>query len=283
MDAVSERRSKESNDVAPAAAEVTLVIPVYNEEHTIMPLVQEIKRCVRPGWCALIIYDHEDDSTLKKLDEITAQHDNVRFVWNRVGAGVVNAFRTGFAEADTPYVVPIMADLSDMPETVNAMHERIRDGYDLVVASRYAPGGAKTGGPLLKYALSRIANATLHALTRIPTHDMTNAFVMYRRPVLDSITIESTGGFEITMEIIAKAFVRGYRITEVPTVNRDRAAGKSKFKLMHWILKYLYWFLYILACSVRRRLHGSAEAPGAPRPTSSTGSKPEIGNSGGRA
>lgn len=241
-----------------ADAEVTLVIPVYDEEHTIVPLVDEIKRCVRPGWRALIVYDHEEDSTLRKLDLITAQHDNVRFVRNRLGRGIVNAFRTGFAEADTPFVVPIMADLSDMPETVNAMHQRIQDGYDLVVASRYAPGGAKIGGPVLKNLLSRLANWALHALTRIPTHDMTNAFVMYRRPVLDTITIESTGGFEITMEIIAKAFVSGYRISEVPTVNRDRAAGKSKFKLMHWILKYQYWFLYILACSLRRRLRGRA-------------------------
>ena len=237
---------------------MTLIIPVYDEEHTIVPLVGEIKRCVQPTWRALIVYDHDDDSTLRKLDELTSQHDNVRFVRNRPGPGIVNAFRTGFAEADTPFVVPIMADLSDMPETVNAMHERIHDGYDLVVASRYAPGGAKVGGPLLKNLLSRIANATLHALTGIPTHDMTNAFIMYRRPVLDTITIESTGGFEITMEIIAKAFVLGYRITEVPTVNRDRAAGKSKFKLLHWILKYLYWFLYILGHSLRRRLRRRA-------------------------
>jgi len=243
-----------------ADAEVTLIIPVYDEEHTIVPLVDEIKRSVRPAWRALIIYDQDDDATLRKLDEITAQHDNVRFVRNRLGRGIVNAFRTGFAEADTAFVVPIMADLSDMPETVNAMHERIHDGYDMVVASRYAPGGAKIGGPWLKNRLSRIANATLHALTGIPTHDMTNAFIMYRRPMLDAITIESTGGFEITMEIIAKAFVLGYRISEVPTVNRDRAAGKSKFKLLHWILKYLYWFLYILGCSIRRRVRG-APAP----------------------
>lgn len=241
-----------------AEVEVTLIIPVYDEEHTIVLLVDEIKRCVQPAWRALIVYDREDDSTLRKLDEISSQHDNVRFVRNRWGAGIVNAFRTGFAEADTPFVVPIMADLSDMPETVNAMHERIQDGYDIVVASRYAPGGAKLGGPALKNLLSRIANRTLHALTGIPTHDMTNAFIMYRRPLLDMITIESTGGFEITMEIIAKAFVLDSRITEVPTVNRDRAAGTSKFKLVHWILKYLYWFLYILGCSFRKRLRRHA-------------------------
>jgi dolichol-phosphate mannosyltransferase len=259
VDAVSDADSAGTVRV-PGEAEVTLIIPVYDEEHTIVRLIDEIERCVQPAWRALIIYDRDDDSTLRKLDEITTRHDNVRFVRNHRGRGIINAFRTGFAEADTPFVVPIMADLSDMPETVNAMHERIRDGYDMVVASRYAPGGAKIGGPWLKNQLSRIANATLHGLTGIPTHDMTNAFIMYHRPMLETITIESTGGFEITMEIIAKAFVLGYRISEVPTVNRDRAAGQSKFKLAHWILKYLYWFLYILGSSLRKRLR-RATAP----------------------
>jgi glycosyltransferase involved in cell wall biosynthesis len=242
-------------------AEITLIIPVYDEAETIVPLVEEIERTVRPAWRALVIYDRDDDTTLRKVEDVTARRPNIRFVRNRLGPGVVNAFRTGFLEAKTRFVVPIMADLSDMPETVNAMHALIHEGYDLVVASRYAPGGAKIGGPRLKNVLSRAANAILHAVTPLPVHDITNAFILYRREVIDSIAIESTGGFEITMEIIAKAFAQGYRIGEVPTTNRDRPAGRSKFKLMHWILKYLYWALFILRCSVRQRLLGRPEPP----------------------
>ena len=126
--------------------EITLIIPVYDEADTIVPLVEEIERTVRPSWRALVIYDRDDDTTLRKVQEVTARRPNIRFVRNHLGPGVVNAFRTGFLEAKTPFVVPIMADLSDMPETVNAMHALIHQGYDLVVASRYAPGGAKIDG-----------------------------------------------------------------------------------------------------------------------------------------
>jgi hypothetical protein len=103
--------------------------------------------------------------------------------------------------------------------------------------------------------LSLVANFTLQKLTGIPTHDMTNAFILYRKEVLDNIYIRSSGGFEVTMELIAKAYILDYKITEVPTINRDRAAGKSNFRLMSWIGNYLYWYFYILGYSIVRRIN----------------------------
>lgn len=251
MSDLAELRTKTAPASASGAAaqstpDVTLVIPVYNEQGNILDLFAEIEAVVRLPYVALIIYDHEEDDTLVHREALTAANPAIRFVRNAYGRGVVNAFKTGFDLAETPYIVPIMCDLSDMPETVNRLYEKIHEGYDLVVASRYAPGGAKIGGPKLKKFLSRTGNLLLHHLTGIPTHDMTNAFIIYRKEVLDEIHIETTGGFEITMELIAKAYVLGYRIAEVPTINRDRAAGKSKFKLLLWIGKYLRWWFYIL-------------------------------------
>jgi glycosyltransferase involved in cell wall biosynthesis len=231
-----------------------MIIPVYEEEHNIVPFVEEVRNNISPSYLALIIYDHDHDSTLNKVTELTHNETNILFVKNMFGTGIINAFKTGFALAETEFIVPIMADLSDMPETVNIMHGKIQEGYDLVIASRYIRDGAKIGGSKVKYVLSFLANKSLHYLTGIPTHDFTNAFIMYRKKVLDNIEITSTGGFEITMEIIAKAYVRGYAITEVPTINRDRNAGKSKFALCKWIFNYLYWYFYILLYSVRKRL-----------------------------
>ena len=233
--------------------EITLIIPVYEEEHNIVPFMEEVKNSISPSYLALIIYDHDHDSTLNKVAELTHNDTNILFVKNMFGTGIINAFKTGFALAETKFIVPIMADLSDMPETVNIMHEKIQQGYDLVIASRYIRDGAKIGGSKIKHVLSFLANKSLHCLTGIPTHDFTNAFIMYRKKVLDNIEITSTGGFEITMEIIAKAYVRGYAITEVPTINRDRNAGNSKFALCKWIFNYLYWYFYILLYSVRKR------------------------------
>ncbi|MDB9823398.1 glycosyltransferase [Deltaproteobacteria bacterium] len=236
--------------------EFSLVIPVYDEEDNILPFLVELVDKVKIPHKALIIYDYEKDSTLNKIKEAKSIHPNIIFVKNIYGKGVIKAFKTGFTIADTKYIVPIMADLSDMPETVNAMYRKIQEGYDLVVASRYVKGGAKIGGPLLKAILSRFANLSIHYLSGIPIHDLTNAFIMYRKEVLDQIQILSTGGFEITMEIIAKSFQQGFKITEVPTINRDRSAGKSKFQLFHWILKYLYWYMYIFLYSLKKRLRG---------------------------
>jgi len=233
---------------------VTLVIPVYHEKDSILPLFDEIERVVALRYKALVIYDADDDTTLFHRETLISRNPHVTFVQNAYGRGVVNAFKTGFDAADTPYVVPIMCDLSDMPETVNKLYEQIQKGYDLVVASRYTQGGRKIGGPKVKFVLSWLANRSLHLLTGIPTHDMTNAFIMYRKEVLDDVNIVTTGGFEITMEIIAKAYILGYRISEVPTINRDRHAGKSNFKMMQWISSYLYWYAYIIYYHILHRM-----------------------------
>ena len=246
---------------------VTLVVPVYHEQDNILQLFAEIERVVTLPYVALVIYDDEDDGTLIHRHHLTTANPGIKFVRN-TGKGVVGAFKTGFELANTPYIVPIMCDLSDMPETVNRLYEKVQEGHDLVVASRYVKGGQKVGGPRIKLFLSWLANSSLHHLTGIPTHDMTNAFIIYRKEVLDEIYIQTTGGFEITMEIIAKAYVLGYRIAEVPTINRDRAAGKSNFKMLKWMSRYLHWYLYILRYAVVHRLgrpyRSNVRKPGQP-------------------
>jgi glycosyltransferase involved in cell wall biosynthesis len=234
--------------------EITLIVPVYNEDRSIVRLIEEVKKEISLPHQIVIIYDREEDTTLRKREALLAIDSTIVFIRNTKG-GIINAFRTGFDAAKTRYVVPIMADLSDTPSSIPEMYRKICEGYDLVVGSRYCEGGGKIGGPYIKYLLSFIANYTLHWLTGIPTHDMTNAFIMYRKEVLDNIYIRSSGGFELTMEIIAKAYILGYRLTEVPTINRDRVGGKSNFQLLKWIGNYLYWYFYILIYSLVHRLN----------------------------
>ncbi len=235
--------------------DLTLVVPVYNEDENVVPFVKEVKASLSLPHRIIIIYDHEADLTLSKKDVVQAIDPTIVFVRNKRGGGVIGAFRTGFEFANTRYVAPIMADLSDTPATVMDMYRKAQEGFDLVVASRYCEGGKKIGGPYIKYLLSLAANLSLHKITKMPTHDMTNAFILYRREMLDNIYIRSTGGFEVTMELIAKAYILGYRIAEVPTINRERAAGKSNFQILRWILKYLYWYFYIVLYSSVKRVN----------------------------
>lgn len=108
-------------------------------------------------------------------------------------------------------------------------------------------GGQQLGGPFLKTMLSRLAGVSAFYLTGIPTHDITNSYRMYSKALLDQIKIESQGGFEIGLEITVKAYLKGLKICEIPTIWRDREAGKSNFKLAQWLPRYLHWYGCLLA------------------------------------
>jgi hypothetical protein len=105
-------------------------------------------------------------------------------------------------------------------------------------------GGKQIGGPRLKTFLSRAAGLSLHYLAGVPTHDATNNFKMYRGSFLAATEIESTAGFEIGLELVAKAYVAGYRVGEVPSVWTDRVAGESRFNLRKWLPQYFRWYWY---------------------------------------
>ena len=97
------------------------------------------------------------------------------------------------------------------------MLELYRQGNRIVCPSRYVRGGRQLGGPWLKRTLSRLAGLSLHWLVALPTHDATNNFRLYDAELVQQLTIESTGGFEVALELTAKAFPRGVKIAEVPT------------------------------------------------------------------
>lgn len=193
-----------------------------------------------------MVYDVDEDPTVEVVRSGAAQWPKARLVKNSMGRGVLGALKTGFAQAETEYAVVFMADLSDNPEVVNTMVDTADEGYDVVSASRYMKGGTKDGGPWLKSFLSRSAGRSLHLLTRIPTHDATNAFRLYRTSFLRQVEIESTGGFEVTMELTVKAYLTDRPVAEVPASWQDRTAGVSKFNFRQWLPHYVRWYLYTM-------------------------------------
>jgi glycosyltransferase involved in cell wall biosynthesis len=225
---------------------INIIIPVYEEAETITGTLHEIKNKITTPHRIFIVYDTSDDSTLPVVKGLMKEELDIRLVKNKYGRGVLGAIRTGFDNADEGAVLVVMADLSDDLGRVDEMFEKVNKGYDIVCGSRYMKGGKQLGGPLLKKFLSRMAGVSLHYLTGIPTHDVTNSFKMYSKNILNSIRIESNGGFELGMEIVVKAFLKGYAITEIPVTWKDRDSGKSKFRLWSWLPKYIYWYLYAI-------------------------------------
>lgn len=224
-----------------------IVVPVYNEDKSILSLFEEIEQTIKTPKHVMVIYDFDGDTTVPVVKEHQKDYSfPIDLVLNKLGRGALNAIKMGMHTASAEMVLVMMADSSDKLDVVDSMCVMMDEGYDLVCGSRYMKGGKQNGGPFLKSLFSRTAGLTLHFLTNIPTHDCTNSFKLYRKPMLDTITIESTGGFEIGLEILVKAYSMGYKIGEVPSQWFDRENGESNFHMWKWLPSYFHWYWYCI-------------------------------------
>jgi dolichol-phosphate mannosyltransferase len=222
--------------------EVSIVLPVYNEGEAVEPVLRALDAAVKTPHELVVVYDFDGDTTAPVVARLSGEVPSLRGLRNDLGRGVLNAMKAGIAGTTGRYVLISMADGSDDPTAVDRMVELARNGADVVSASRYMKGGRQVGGPPLKRLMSRAAGLTLHWFARVPTHDPTNNFKLYRRAFLESTTIESTAGFELALELTVKATLARRQIAEIPTTWRDRTAGQSNFKLRKWLPHYLHWY-----------------------------------------
>ena len=234
--------------------ELSVVLPVYNEGEAVDPVVRALVAGIKVPCEILIVYDFDGDTTVPVARALSSELPQVKPLRNELGRGVLNAMKAGIAAARAPYVLISMADGSDEPQVVDRMVELARDGADVVAASRYMRGGHQIGGPILKRLMSRTAGLSLHWFAGVPIHDPTNNFKLYSRTFLDSVTIESTAGFEFALELSVKATLARRKLAEVPTTWRDRTAGKSNFKLRKWLPHYLHWYFAAIRGRVSRLL-----------------------------
>jgi dolichol-phosphate mannosyltransferase len=236
------------------APELDIVIPVYNEGRNIVATLAALKRSVTTPARVLICYDHAEDDTLPAIRANAQAHAGlaVEFVRNR-GRGAHAAVMTGFAASTAPFVLMYPADDDTNAAMVDRMVALARAGCDIVCASRFMPGGAMVGCPLLKAALVRSANFTLRHVARLPTTDASNGFRMFSRRVVERIPVESEAGFCYSIELLVKAHRLGWRIAEVPVRWFERRHGASRFQVIKWLPAYLRWYAYAFATTFLRR------------------------------
>lgn len=240
------------------ATELSVVMPVYNEGANIERVLRDLLASVDPSVEVMVVYDFDEDDTVPVAASLAREFPNIRLHKNTVGRGVLNAIKSGFAGATTPFVLVMMADGSDEASAVEPMLKLATGGADVVAGSRYMRGGGQVGGPRLKRFLSRMAGLSLHWIAGLPIHDATSNFRLYSRRLLTAVTIESTAGFELGLELTVKAQRLGFRLAEVPTTWRDRTAGESRFRLWSWMPHYLRWYRYGLSTRMRGRRRISA-------------------------
>ena len=226
------------------ALRVSVVIPVYNEGEAIVPCLNRILQGVHIPCEILVVYDDPSDSTLPYLEKFAASDVRVVPVLNTHGVGPARAIRSGIEHASAPVAVVTMADGSDDPEQIDQLTNLVDRGVVIAAASRYMGGGQQIGAPQFKSLLSRLAGLSLYWLGRVGTRDATNSFKAYSTSFVREVGIDSDTGFEIGIELVAKARRLRRPVAEIPTIWLERASGTSSFKVLSWLPRYLEWYRF---------------------------------------
>lgn len=223
---------------------VSIVIPAYNEGDGIIPGLERIFEAVTLTAEVLVVVDTPEDTTIPAMAEFEAREPRLRHVINTYGRGPAQAIRYGIDTSIADTVVVTMSDGCDDPRQIDDLVRLVERGVVVAAASRYMPGGQQVGGPRFKQFLSRSAGQSLQVFTNAGTRDATNSFKAYSRAFVQSVGIDSRDGFEIGLELTAKARRLRLPVAEIPTIWLDRTFGQSNFKLSAWIPKYLRWYRF---------------------------------------
>ena len=234
-----------------------IIIPTLQEVDNIVPLVEQIEQTKVPFDEIIFVDDGSTDGTREKIRALTAAH-RVRLI-EREGAerGLAGAVIAGAHASSADVFVVMDADLSHPPEEIaSLLQPLLANEADLVIGSRYIPGGTTPDWPAWRRFLSRVASALAYPLTGV--HDSMGGFFAIRREFLLQFANQAAG-FKIVFETI----VRGretLRVREVPIVFRDRARGMSKMSFAQAMRFALAW----LRAIGRRLTEGKTSAPPLP-------------------
>ncbi len=223
---------------------VSVVMPAYNEGEQIIPILDRLFESVRLSCEVLVIVDTGTDTTIGVVERYALKEPRIRCLVNTYGRGPANAIRFGIDAAAAPVAVVTMADGCDDARQIDELARLVERGVAVAAASRYMAGGQQVGGPVLKGAMSRMAGRSLRILAHVGTRDATNSFKAYSTEFVREVGIDSRDGFEIGIELTAKAKRLGRPVAEIPTIWLDRQAGVSNFKVAKWIPSYLRWYRF---------------------------------------
>jgi dolichol-phosphate mannosyltransferase len=210
---------------------VVMVVPTYDEADNLAWIVGRLREA-QPDVHVLVVDDDSPDGTGKIADELAAAHDAVGVVHRSGKGGLGAAYKHGFQVAlDAGYDVigEMDADGSHQPEQLHLLLDALRDA-DLVIGSRWVPGGSVVNWPFRRELLSRGGNLYVRLLLGVSVRDATAGFRLFRRSALEAVdlaTVESTG-YVFQTDLAARCIRLGLRVREVPIEFVERVRGDSK-------------------------------------------------------
>jgi dolichol-phosphate mannosyltransferase len=211
---------------------IAVVLPAYNEEGNLTPLITELVKAVNGGGMALhviVVDDGSTDRTTAELAELQRRVELLHVVRHDVNRGMARALKTGIAAAgdlQCDAAVFMDSDLSHRPADLPKLVTALSNGADVALGSRFVPGGGMEGVPLWRVLISRMGNSFGRLVLGLPIRDLTTGYRAFRRQVLETIVL-GEDGFTIQLESVVKACAAGFRVEEVPIVLGVRRHGTS--------------------------------------------------------
>jgi len=216
----------------PEPSRALVVVPTYNERDTLPQVIRAVL-ALEGGWRLLIVDDNSPDGTGGLAVQMAAAEPRVSVLHRSAKEGLGPAYIAGFREAlggsDVDFVAQMDADFSHDPRDLPRLLEETAEA-DLVIGSRYVPGGRTEGWGLRRRALSRFGNLYVRAVLGASVRDLTAGFRCWRRRALEAVDLNAvtTRGYGFQIEMACRAMAAGCRVTEVPICFTERRAGQSK-------------------------------------------------------
>ena len=218
--------------MAPETQTVWLIVPTFNEAPNVAPLVDAVRERLPRSRRILIVDDSSPDGTGRIADELAAAHDDVEVLHRSHKQGLGPAYLDGFRcalDGGAELVIQMDADFSHDPAYLPRLIDAAQN-TDLVLGSRYVPGGGVTEWGPIRRLISRGGSTYARAWLGVPVRDLTGGFKCWRREALGSIDLGrvDSKGYAFQVEMTYRAIEAGLRVSEVPIVFRERRVGNSK-------------------------------------------------------
>lgn len=236
-----------------------VIIPTYNEKENIRSIV-ELVLAQAADLDVLVVDDNSPDGTAAIVGEMAKADSRVQLMSRPgkqgLGTAYIAGFKRGLAKGYA-YLIEMDADFSHDPREIPNMLKAIQDA-DLVLGSRYIDGVRVVNWPLHRLFLSKGASYYVRIIDGLPVYDPTGGFKCFRRGVLEAIDLDSirSNGYAFQIEMSYKAWMKGFRLREIPITFTDRYAGTSKMN--GHIVREALWMVWSLAVS-----HGFRRTPRA--------------------
>ncbi|MFA5801109.1 MAG: polyprenol monophosphomannose synthase [Thermoleophilia bacterium] len=231
----------------------TVILPTYNERENLERFVQLLQKVFEDNsldGCIIVADDNSPDGTGKIADELATHYDNLSVIHRASKQGIGPAYVAGFKEAlktDTEFIFEMDCDFSHDPRNIPSFLEAAKNA-DLVLGSRYVPGGGVVNWGLLRRLISRWGGIYASRVLNVPIRDLTGGNKCFRRKVLETLNLDSVSshGYGFQIEMTYKAIKKGFRVTEIPITFADRQLGQSKMSkrivleaaVMVWKLRF---------------------------------------------